>query len=94
MTDYPQHDKLTSLDGANQTVGNFIEWLGENGYHICIRLIPRQEGHEYWPTMTTRDEFIAAFFEIDAKELSREKDRMLEEFRGKQHAEPESGVTS
>lgn len=79
MSDYPQHDKLKALVGANQTVGDFITWLRAKGYIIC----ERHEADDYWPTFKTTDNLIADFFEIDEKELSREKDRMLEEFREK-----------
>ncbi len=83
MTDYPEHDKLTALNGANQTVGDFIEWIGQNGMAICARHKPSSdnEWQEYWPTFTTRDALIAKFFEINEKELSLEKDRMLDEFQ-------------
>ncbi len=93
MTDYPQHDKLKALGGANQTVGDFVEWLGENGYAICKRHKPTldNEWQEYWPTFTTRDALIAQFFDIDERELSHEKDRMLDEFRRRQDEERMTG---
>ena len=34
MADYPEHEKLKALGGGNQTIGDFIEWLGENGLMI------------------------------------------------------------
>ena len=80
---YPQHDKLKALNGANQTIGDFIEWLGQHNMAVCERHKPTSdnEWQEYWPTFTRRDSLIAQFFEIDERELSREKDRMLDEFR-------------
>ena len=80
---YPQHDKLKALNGANQTIGDFIEWLGHHNMAVCKRHKPTSdnEWQEYWPTFTRRDSLIAQFFEIDERELSREKDRMLDEFR-------------
>lgn len=83
---YPQHDKLKALDGANQTVGDFIGWLDQHGYTICERTIPGEynEGQDFRPTLQTRENLLAAFFEIDERELSREKDRMLEDFRQRQ----------
>lgn len=86
---YPQHDALKALNGANQTVGDFIEWLGRNSMAICARHKPTSdnEWQEYWPTYTTRDALIAEFFEIDERELSREKDRMLEDFRQRRDEE-------
>src|SRR6266516_6765252 len=34
---YPEHEKLKAVKDASQAIGEFIEWLGENGYHICER---------------------------------------------------------
>lgn len=31
---WPEHHKLTDLQGANDTVAEFLMWLGEKGYHI------------------------------------------------------------
>lgn len=35
---YPEHDKLRAVKDKSQTVGEFIEWLGENGFYICERV--------------------------------------------------------
>ena len=80
---YTQHDKIKALDGRNQTVGDFIDWLREAGYVICERCKATEdtEWQTHWPTMKTRNNLIAEFFEIDEYELSREKDWMLENFR-------------
>jgi len=34
---YPEHDKLRVIQRDSHTIGEFIEWLGENGYYICER---------------------------------------------------------
>jgi len=34
-TQYPEHAKLRAVMEAAQTIGEFIEWLGPHGYHIC-----------------------------------------------------------
>jgi hypothetical protein len=77
MSDYPEHEKLKALNGANQIVGDFIEWLGENGYVIAQydhldRLV--------W-NGKRRDALIAEHFEIDEEKLEEEKCAMLESFR-------------
>lgn len=91
MTQYPQHDKLAALGGANNTVGEFIEWLGDNGFAICRRTtaadrIATRNADEptpddYVPAQRSIQWLIAEFFGIDADEFSREKDRMIEDFR-------------
>lgn len=40
---WPEHAKLRACDGANQTIGRFIEWLSENNYEICKRRVPTDE---------------------------------------------------
>lgn len=76
---YPQHAALRALNGANQIVGDFIEWLGENGLTIC-HWSGGSRG-EYAPTFKNRDRLLAEFFEIDQDALSHEKDAMVEEMR-------------
>lgn len=34
---YPEHEKLHAIKDQSQSIGEFIEWLGENGYSICER---------------------------------------------------------
>ena len=76
----PEHDKLKALNGANQTVGEFLEWLEMHGYAICR---DRNEHRpdldcKYWPTHKRRDQLIADFFEIDSDKLEQEKRAILE----------------
>lgn len=35
MSSYPEHEKLRALDGANDTVGQFIDWLHGSGMRIA-----------------------------------------------------------
>lgn len=71
---YPEHEKLEGLDGSNQIVGDFIGWLGEQGYEICRW----NEGRTYClPANVGRDQLIADHFEIDRDKLEQEKRQML-----------------
>lgn len=83
--EYPEHDKLTKLNGANQHVGDFLEWLGEQGITLCTRYDgPRGEGayhDELVPHHRNREELIAAHFGIDRNKLEKEKRVMLEKLR-------------
>jgi hypothetical protein len=31
---YPEHEKLSKIADASQACGEFLEWLGEQGYHL------------------------------------------------------------
>lgn len=115
MSDYPEHDKLKALNGANQTIGDFLEWLDERGiwlasYHehtercVCDHEYHNPPHPESWssggcprcfgwphkpsracgyfdeqlaPSHMKRDDWIAAFFNIDPNRLEDEKRAML-----------------
>ncbi|WP_186214816.1 hypothetical protein [Burkholderia gladioli] len=79
MSLLPEHQKLKDLNGANQIVGDFIEWLSDNG---CV--IAQYEGNRLWPITKSRDALIAEHFGIDQKRLDAEKEQMLDEFRAAQ----------
>lgn len=70
----PEHQKLKDLNGANQIVGDFIEWLSEELYSIC----KVNDGYNYVPINLSRDELIAKHFGIDAEKLEAEKQQILD----------------
>jgi hypothetical protein len=74
MADYPEHEKLKALGGDNQVVGDFIEWLGENGYEIARW---NDSGTYCLPCNEGRDALLAKHFEIDLNKLDDEKRAML-----------------
>lgn len=75
MSAYPEHDKLKGLNGANNTVGDFIEWLAENGYVIAEW---GDSGNYLEAATIGRDALIALFFEINPRKLEDEKRAMLD----------------
>lgn len=77
MTKYPEHEKLKDLNGANQVVGDFIEWLHGEGLVIA----EWANGSELMPARRHRDELIADHFAIDRAKLEAEKRAMLDSIR-------------
>lgn len=75
MSLLPEHQKLKDLNGANQIVGDFIEWLSDNGM-----VIAQYEGSRLWPVTKSRDTLIAEHFGIDPKRLDTEKQQVLDDF--------------
>ncbi len=76
---YPEHDKLKLIQEDSQKIGEFIEWLNENGYRIC-----ELDNHNdvYYPTMKRLPTgILEQYFNIDGKKLEQEKMEMLEEQR-------------
>jgi hypothetical protein len=78
MSEYPEHDKLRALEGRNQTVGEFIEWLGESGYVIARRGGPFGTLHQ---VNVSVNDLLARFFGIDTDAIEREKREMLEQIQ-------------
>lgn len=74
LTTYPEHEKLSALGGANQIVGDFIEWLFEQGWEIAEW---NSSGHRLSPIRKSRDTLIAEHFEINRDTLEDEKRAML-----------------
>ena len=72
MADYPEHQKLRDLNGANQRIGEFLEWLA--GQDLCICGL---HGEHYYPSGHSTESLIALFFEIDREKLEDEKRAML-----------------
>lgn len=80
--DYPEHEKLKALGGANQIVGDFIGWLGEQDIELCERAGGRgSRRDEFVPCGRSRDDLLAAFFDIDRDKLEAEKQAMLAKLR-------------
>lgn len=77
MSPYPEHDKLSALNGANNIVGDFIEWLSEEGFILA----KSEDKYDLFPASETRDQLIAKYFGIDPKRLEAEKVAMLDAIR-------------
>ena len=83
MSLYPEHDKLDLIKNKTQVIGEFLEWLSlVKKYSICSYDENDPDEHDgFYPVNDSRDYLIASFFEIDRKELEKEKKQMLEEMR-------------
>ena len=84
---YPEHEKMTALGERRATVQEFIDWLLDEspmklveecevdvGRPPCVRMQKMD-----LPTRMTREQIMAAFFQIDLKKISVEKDQMYQE---------------
>jgi len=74
---YPEHRKLREIKDKSQCIGEFIEWLNEEGMTVC----EWSPGNiDNWnPTSTSTNRLLARFFEIDLDKLEEEKLAMLDE---------------
>ncbi len=79
MDKYPEHEKLKALNGANQIVGEFIDWLSDGNIVLAEWGVGEYDG--LVPINAGQTALIAGFFEIDEDKLEAEKCQMLDEIR-------------
>ena len=70
----PEHEKLKEVQPQSQAIGEFIEWLGEQG--IWLSSFNRFDRLE--PINDSAEKLLARYFEIDLKVLEAEKVALLD----------------
>ena len=78
---YPEHERMKALNGDNDTIGAFLEWLSENDYAICEVSDTQYAGGEYVPVQRSIESWLAQYFNINPAKISAEKDAMLQALR-------------
>lgn len=82
MSDYPEHDKIRALEGDNQVVGDFIEWLCTQGYRICEPIDDEARGtYSFAPLSMSTEKTIAKYFDIDLEKIETENRALLDKIR-------------
>lgn len=76
---YPEHRKLHLVVEQSQRLGEFLEWLGQEGLVICE--YTRDEDWPWTPLHSSIDRLLGRYFGIDLAVLEREKRAMLDEQR-------------
>lgn len=72
---YPEHDRLAQVADRTGAVGDFLEWLGEQG----VRLAAYDDGTEHWrpDVVGTRDELLGRWSGVNPTRLQMEKVEMI-----------------
>jgi len=78
--DYPELEKMTTVKSESQSIGCFLEWLGEQGIDLCEYL---EDRNEYFATRKTMEQILADYFEIDLVKAEKERQSMLDSIRSK-----------
>lgn len=73
----PECDKMLAIHEDSQKIGEFIEWLGEQGMEICVDCM---DG-EYTPLRKTREQLLAEYFDIDLEKVEQERRKILKSLR-------------
>ncbi len=82
MTNYPEHEKMSTIVDKSQAIGDFLEWLNDTKkYRICER--QHKGWAEHYPIRESVEHLLAEYFKIDLNKLEQEKREMLEEIRKK-----------
>ena len=80
MSEYPECEKMAAVRDKSHTIGEFLEWLGdETPYSICEYTGDDGGYGSYQPTYATIEQLLAKFFDIDLKKVEAERGRILEE---------------
>lgn len=83
--DTPEHDKLEALNGTNNTIGDFLEWL-KRKYVICVWGDEYSECGDYdgstlYPVYQSTERMIAEYYRINLDAFEQEKDAVLKAVR-------------
>jgi predicted RNA binding protein YcfA (HicA-like mRNA interferase family) len=73
---YPEHEKLAAISDKSQEIGEFLDWLQKQGWHLA-----RYHGHHLRTVHKPITSLLASYFEIDEGVLESEKRQMLDALR-------------
>lgn len=74
VMELPEHEKLQEVQPQSQAIGEFIEWLGEQG----IWLASFNKFDRLNPINDSTEKLLAQFFKIDLQVLEAEKIAILD----------------
>lgn len=78
MENYPQSEKLARLGDSQTAILEFLDWLASESLFICDA--------EGYGIPESYELLVLRYFDVDAKELDKERRAMLEELRRKKNA--------
>jgi hypothetical protein len=77
---FPEHSKLEKISDKSQAIGEFIEWMHTQGFHMGTWEDDLGEVR-FWPASLSITQQLAKFYDIDLETLEDEKLQMLEQQR-------------
>jgi hypothetical protein len=80
---YPQLALMESVQVSSQAIGEFIDWLGENGMVICTSERGLR-GSQFYPVLDSTEKLLARHFEVDLNVAERERRHVLAECQNSQ----------
>lgn len=77
-TKYPQLAQMAAVQRESQSIGGFIEWLGENGMVICT-WDEGLRGTRFFPIVESTEKVLARHFGVDLNAVESERRQVLAE---------------
>ena len=77
-TKFPNLARMEEVQPLSQAIGEFIDWLSENGMAIC-KPEDGLRGDRYFPIMEMPEQLLARHFEVDLNGAERERRQVLAE---------------
>ena len=74
IPDCPECDKLVKVAPDSQKIGNFIDWLHEQGMELCTWSDVDQG---YFDCHENTENLLARYFKIDLKTVEQERQALL-----------------
>lgn len=81
MPDYPEHDKLQVVHEDSQIIGEFLDWMSDQGIHRGVYDDDFYEGAFMRRSNKNITELLSEYFEIDQDKLEAEKLAILDDIR-------------
>jgi len=72
VTQFPQLARMQAVQEQSQAIGEFIEWLGQNGMAICTSE-EGLRGDRFYPVMVPTEELLARHFDVDLQAAEKER---------------------
>ena len=71
-TQFPQLARMQAVQEQSQAIGEFVEWLGQNGMAICTSE-EGLRGDRFYPVMVPTEELLARHFDVDLQAAEKER---------------------
>lgn len=71
----PELNKLIQVSGDSQEIGQFLEWLNEIGYRLCLY---DHDEEAYLPTFESINGLLSRYFGVDLDKVETERRAVLE----------------
>lgn len=86
MISTPNLDKMLSVKPDSQTIGQFLEWIGEQGWEICEWCEGEKRGDEdvLLPLHMSIEKMLALYFDVNLQACEAEREAVLKNLRGEQ----------